>query len=88
MKEQEEMGKHVVEHFSKAFVKDNFVGNSIIRRSLINSIPRILGVEENNLILGSIIEEEVKSVVFSMKTFKARLRWVPSGVFPAFLGGG
>ena len=65
------MGKHVVEHFSKVFVKDNFVGNPVIRRSLINSIPQILGVEENNLILGSITEEEVKSVVFSMKAFNA-----------------
>ena len=65
------MGKHVVEHFSKEFIKDNFVGNSVIRRSLINSIPRILGEEENNQMLGNITEEEVKSVVFSMKAFKA-----------------
>ena len=65
------MGKHVVEHFSKAFVKDNFVGNLVIRRSLINSIPQILGEEKNNQILGNITKEEVKSVVFSMKAFKA-----------------
>ena len=65
------MGKNVVEHFSKVLEKDNFARNLVIRRSLINSIPRIFGEEENNLILGSITEEEVKSVVFSMKAFKA-----------------
>ena len=71
LKEREEMGKHVVEHFSKALEKDNFARTPIIRRSLITSIPRIIGEEENNLILGNITEEEVKRVVFSMKSFKA-----------------
>ena len=65
------MGKLVVDHFSKAFKKDNFTGNPVIRRSLINSIPKSLSEEENDLILGKITEEEVKKVVFSMKPFKA-----------------
>ena len=65
------MGKHVVDHFSKVLEKDNFAGNLMIKRSLINSIPRIIGEEENDLILGNIMEEEVKRVVFSMKSFKA-----------------
>ena len=43
----------------------------MIRRSLINSIPRIIGEEENDPILGNIMEEEVEMAVFSMKAFKA-----------------
>ncbi len=70
-KEQEEMGRHVVEYFSKAYIKDNNVENQVIRRSLINMILQVLGARENNHILGNIIEEEVKCVVFSMKAYKA-----------------
>ena len=65
------MRKLVVDHFSKALKKDNFTGNPVIRRSLINSIPRSIGEEDNELIRGKIMEEEVKRVVFSMKAFKA-----------------
>ena len=70
-KDQEDMGRHAMEYFSKAYFKDNNIGNSVIRRSLINMIPQILGMEENYHILGNITEEEVKCAVFSMKAYKA-----------------
>ena len=38
---------------------------------LINMIPQVLGVVENNYILGNIMEEEVKCAMFSMKAYKA-----------------
>ena len=62
------MGRHAVEYFSKAYVKDNKVKNLVIRRSLINMIPQVLGMEENNHILGNIMTEEVKCATFSMKS--------------------
>ena len=81
IKEQDEMGKKVVEHFSKAIRKDNFTGNPGIRRSLIYSIPRNINDEDNDVILDQITEEEVKKAVFSMKAYKAP---GPDGFPPAF----
>ena len=81
IKEQDEMGKLVVEHFSNALKKDNFIGNPIIRRSLVNSIPRNINEEENELILDKITEEEVKKAIFSMKAYKAP---GPDGFPPTF----
>ena len=70
-KDQEKMGRHAVEYFSRAYIKDNRIGNQVIRRSLINTIPQVLDTVEKNHILGNIMEEEVKCVVFSMKSYKA-----------------
>ena len=70
-KEQEDLGKLVVDYFGEVFKKEDRVGNQVIRRSLINSIPNMIGDVENNIILGNITEEEVKKAVFSMKAYKA-----------------
>lgn len=75
------MGRHVVEYFCKAYKKEIKIGNQVIRISLINTIPQVLGEVENNSILGRITEEEVKRVVFSMKVYKAP---GPDGFPPAF----
>lgn len=71
----------MVDHFSKVLKEDNLAGNQVIRRSLINSIPRSIREEENDWILGKISEEEVKKAVFSMKAFKAP---GPNGFLTAF----
>ena len=65
------MGRHAIEYYSKAYIKDNKAKNLVIRRSLINTISQVLGAVEKNHILGNIIEEKVKCVVFSMKVYKA-----------------
>ena len=70
-REQEDLGKLVVDYFGEVFKKEDRVGNQVIRRSLINSIPHVIGEEENNIILGNITEEEVKKAMFSMKAYKA-----------------
>ena len=62
------MARHAVEYFSRAYIKDNRIGNHVIRRSLINMIPQVLGDVEKNHILGNIIEEEVNCAIFSMKS--------------------
>ena len=65
------MGRLVVDYFSRAYKKDNSMGNQVIKRSLINTIPQVLGEVENNNILGNILEEEVTRAMFSMKAYKA-----------------
>ena len=65
------MGRLLVDYFSRAYKKDNSIGNQVIKRSLINMIPQVIGEVENNRILGNISEEEVKIFFFSMKAYKA-----------------
>ena len=59
------MGRHDMEYFCNAYKKENKIGNHLIRRSLINTIP--LGEDESNSILRNITKEEVKLTMFSMK---------------------
>ena len=65
------MGKHAVEYFKTAYKRENKEGNHIIRRSMLNTIPRILGENENDNLMENVTEEEVKQAVFSIKAFKA-----------------
>jgi hypothetical protein len=69
--EQEEMDRHVVDFFMNAYKKEDRRCNNIIRRSMLNNIPKVLGMEENDKLKEKVSEEEVKNVVFSMKAFKA-----------------
>ena len=75
------MGKLVVDYFGEVFKKQDRIGNQVIRRILTNSIPQVLGEAKNNFILRTIMEEEVKKVVFSMKAYKAPR---PDGFPPTF----
>ena len=54
------MGKHVVEYFRTAYKRGKKEGIQIIRRSLLNKIPKVLGGNENNSVMRNITEEEVK----------------------------
>ena len=65
------MGRHVVEFFMNPYKKEDKRCNNIIRRRMLNNIPKVLGMEENDKLKEKLSEEEVKNVVFSMKAFKA-----------------
>ena len=65
------MGKHVIELFHNAYKKTNNRSNNLIRCSMLNSIPTMLGEEENNELREKVSEEEVRKAVFSLKAYKA-----------------
>ena len=70
LKEQEEMGRHVVEFFTNSYKKEDTKRNNLIRRSMFNNIPIVFGDKENDKLKEKVLEEEVKNGVFSMKAFK------------------
>ena len=65
------MGRHMVEFFMNSYKDEDKRSNNIIRRSMLNNIPTMLGDEENDKLKENFLEEEVKNGVFSMKAFKA-----------------
>ena len=65
------MGRHVVDFFMNAYEKEDRMCNNVIRRSMLNNIPKVLGMEENDRLKEKVLEEEVKNANFSMKAFKA-----------------
>ena len=65
------MGRHVVEFFMNSYKEEDKQSNNIIKRSMLNNIPTVLGNEENDKLRKKVSKEEVKKVVFSMKVFKA-----------------
>ena len=79
-KDWEEMGRHAVEYFSKAYIKDNNAGNQIIKRSLINKIPQSHSRKHHGG--GS----EMCCVLYESLQ-GPKTRWFPSSFFLAFLGG-
>lgn len=80
-KSQEDMGNHVVDYFTMAYKMENKDGNLVIRRSMLNTIPRVLGEIENEGLMKKLTREEVKNVVFYMQAFKAL---GPNGFLPIF----
>ncbi len=65
------MRRLAMDYFCNTFKKEGRIGNQVIRRSLINLIPQVLGEAKNKIILGNITKEEVKRAMFSMKAYKA-----------------
>jgi hypothetical protein len=70
-KSNEEMGNHAVDYFCNALKEETKLCNPVIRRSMLNTVPRVLREIDNVNLLRNVAEEEVKNVVFSMKAFKA-----------------
>ena len=54
------MGKHAVEYFMTVYKWENKEGNNLIKRSMLNTIPRVLGENENDRLLENVTKEEVK----------------------------
>lgn len=81
LSEYEDMGRHVVNFFMNAYKKEDIRCNNVIRISMLNNIPKVLGMEENDKLKEKVSKEEVKNLVSSMKSFKAS---GPDGFSPTF----
>ena len=60
--EQEEMAKHAVDFFTNAHKKEDKRCNNVTRRSMLNNIPKVLGMEENDKLKEKVSKEEVKNI--------------------------
>lgn len=71
VKDENGLGRLASNYFSSLFTDDCRTGDPILDENLLHCLPSPLNMEDNDLIMTSVIEDEVRNIVFSMGAFKA-----------------